>query len=101
MFPGDLVVVENPWEKDKLLVRRVTNISVSDSCPNKCSIWVASETLNGGIDSKVFGPIPMQSVLGRACYYFNNDQNHGPIMNNQLAHIQDQIYVSHAQSFFM
>lgn len=96
-----MVVVENPWESNKLLVRRVKNISSSESSPDKCLVWVSSETIHGGIDSKVFGPIPMQSVLGRACYYFNNDQNHGPITNNQLAHSQDALYVDHAESFFM
>ena len=74
MFPGDLVVVENPWESDKLLVRRVKAISSSGPSPSQCVVWVASETVNGGIDSKVFGPIPVQSVLGRACYYYNNDK---------------------------
>lgn len=73
MFPGDLVVVENPWESGKLLVRRVKSISSKGPSSDHCDVWVASETLNGGIDSKVFGPIPMQSVLGRACYYYNND----------------------------
>ena len=74
MFPGDLVVVENPWESGKLLVRRVKSISSSGPSPSQCVVWVASETVNGGIDSKVFGPIPVQSVLGRACYYYNNDK---------------------------
>ena len=25
-----------------------------------------------GIDSKAFGPIPVQSILARACYYYND-----------------------------
>ena len=28
--------------------------------------------LNGGIDSKMFGYIPIESILGRACYYYND-----------------------------
>lgn len=72
VFPGDLVVCENPWDQGKLLVRRVKSIGQSGAS-NTTLVWVASETLNGGIDSKVFGPIPVSSILGRAIYYYNND----------------------------
>ena len=71
VFPGDLVVCLNPWEEGKLLVRRVKQITqIGDSI----DAAVAWETVNGGIDSKVFGPIPVQSILARACYFYNDKQ---------------------------
>ena len=108
VFPGDLVVVENPNERNKLLIRRVKCISSSNSSENYC-VYLTSEN---EADVENFGPIPMHSVLGRACYYYNNDQvrisqlfidvqNHGPIENNHLSHLHDSIYVSHAESFFV
>lgn len=73
IFPGDLVVCENPWESGKLLVRRVKNVSQVGASSDSTVVWVASETPNGGIDSRVFGPLPVSSILGRAIYYYNND----------------------------
>ena len=70
MFPGDLVVVENPHERNKLLIRRVKCISSPNSSEN-CCVYLTSEN---EADVENFGPIPMHSVLGRACYYYNNDQ---------------------------
>ena len=69
---GDLVVCENPLDKGNLLVRRVRRIAQDVSNPEKAVVWVSSEMLNGGIDSKMFGYIPIESILGRACYYYND-----------------------------
>ena len=72
VFPGDLVVCENPWEKGKLLVRRVKQVTSDVTDVQKSVVWVSSETMNGGIDSKAFGYLPIESILGRACYYYNS-----------------------------
>ena len=72
IFPGDLVVCEHPWETGKLLVRRVRYVLQVGTTKKNSVVWVASETLHGGIDSRVFGPIPMSSILGRAIYYYNS-----------------------------
>lgn len=64
---------EHPWETGKLLVRRVKSVSQIGNTSDNSVVWVASETLNGGIDSRVFGPISMSSILGRAIYYYNSD----------------------------
>lgn len=64
----------NPWEEGKLLVRRVKRITQVGDSTDSAVAWVSSETANGGIDSKVFGPIPVQSILARACYYYNDKQ---------------------------
>ena len=63
---------ENPWEKGKLLVRRVKQITSDEKDVQKSVVWVSSETMNGGIDSKAFGYLPIESILGRACYYYNS-----------------------------
>ena len=72
VFPGDLVVCKNPWDQQKLLVRRIKNIGNYQQS-NDVYVWLTSETMNGGIDSKVFGPVPVSSILGRAIYYYNTD----------------------------
>ena len=64
----------NPWEEGKLLVRRVKQITQIGDSIDAAVAWVSSETVNGGIDSKVFGPIPVQSILARACYFYNDKQ---------------------------
>ena len=63
---------ENPWEQGKLLVRRVKSITQVGATSDQAVAWVSSETVNGGVDSKAFGPIPVQSILARACYYYND-----------------------------
>ncbi|KAK8826166.1 hypothetical protein WA538_001312, partial [Blastocystis sp. DL] len=97
VFPGDLVVVENPWEQGKLLVRRVKRIMQYGESSDSAVAWVSSETPNGGIDSKIFGPVPVQSILARACYFYNDQQNQGPIQNNEQSLPFDRIYISHGQ----
>ncbi|KAK8809130.1 peptidase-S24 family protein [Blastocystis sp. subtype 4] len=100
VFPGDLVVCLNPWEEGKLLVRRVKQITQIGDSIDAAVAWVSSETVNGGIDSKVFGPIPVQSILARACYFYNDKQNHGPIQNNEQSLPFDRVYISHGEHFF-
>ena len=68
------MVVENPWEQGKLLVRRVKRIMQYGESSDSAVAWVSSETPNGGIDSKIFGPVPVQSILARACYFYNDQQ---------------------------
>lgn len=68
------MVMENPWEQGKLLVRRVKRIMQYGESSDSVVAWVSSETPNGGIDSKIFGPVPVQSILARACYFYNDQQ---------------------------
>lgn len=68
------MICENPWEEGKLLVRRVKSITQVGATNDSAVAWVSSETVNGGIDSKAFGPIPVQSILARACYYYNDQE---------------------------
>ena len=54
------------------MVRRIKSITQVGATNDQAVAWVSSETVNGGIDSKAFGPIPVQSILARACYYYND-----------------------------
>lgn len=111
IFLGDLVVCENPLDKGNLLVRRVRRIAQDVSNPEKAVVWVSSEMLNGGIDSKMFGYIPIESILGRACYYYNDTivllvvffelQDHGPIENSEKSLVFDREYISQGEHFFL
>ena len=74
VFLGDLVVCENPWNRNRLLVRRVRRIISPEGEGQNPLVWVSSETMNGGVDSAVFGPISMDLIVGRAVYYFTNER---------------------------
>ena len=67
------MVFQHPWDEKKLLVRRVKSFYQAGSTKDSQLVGGASETLNGGIDSRTFGPIPVSSILARAIYYYNND----------------------------
>ena len=45
------MVFQHPWDEKKLLVRRVKSFYQAGSTKDSQLVWVASETLNGGIDS--------------------------------------------------
>ena len=76
------MVFQHPWDEKKLLVRRVKSFYQAGSTKDSQLVWVASETLNGGIDSRTFGPIPVSSILARAIYYYNNDYVRMPALPN-------------------
>ena len=76
------MVFQHPWDEKKLLVRRVKSFYQAGSTKDSQLVWVASETLNGGLDSRTFGPIPVSSILARAIYYYNNDYVRMPASPN-------------------
>jgi inner membrane protease subunit 1 len=100
IFDGDVVALNSPLSGPRdahhVIVRRVAALEgdemVSDDpeCEPfripKDHAWVLAdnETLEPkeAIDSRVFGPIPMQSILGRVIYAAHSATNHGYVENS-------------------
>ena len=62
--PGDLVVVRDPDHRSVLLVKRATQIGPSGA------VVVLGDNPNVSRDSRHFGPVPRELVVGRAFYRY-------------------------------
>ena len=61
---GDLVVVPDPRIRDRLLVKRVANLTQDGR------IELAGDTADHSTDSRVFGPVDPGSVVGRPWFRY-------------------------------
>jgi nickel-type superoxide dismutase maturation protease len=62
-LPGQLVVVPDPREPARLLVKRVTSVRGD-------LIEVRGDNEAASTDSRTFGPVPARSVRGRVVYRY-------------------------------
>lgn len=68
--PGDLVVVPDPRDGGRLVVKRA--VGVSDG-----GIVVRGDNPEASTDSRVFGPVPASSVRGRVVYRYHPPHTRG------------------------
>lgn len=60
---GDVVVVPDPREGGRLVVKRVVGTSVSD-------VIVRGDNPDASTDSRTFGPVARAGIHGRVCYRY-------------------------------
>ncbi|DBB11480.1 TPA: hypothetical protein ACH3X3_006889 [Trebouxia sp. C0006] len=106
LYTGDIVALQSPLSaQQQVLVRRLAAVEgeemVSDdpdleswSLPeNHC--WVLSETATfkpdapTDIDSRTFGPLPVENIIGRVIYQATSVTEHGPTSNTPEAMADD------------
>ncbi|XP_057781447.1 mitochondrial ATP-independent inner membrane protease subunit 2-like [Salvia miltiorrhiza] len=103
VFVGDLVVLKDPMNSDKYLVRRLAAIEGHEMAStdkkdepfvledNEC--WVLADNEDSkpkdSYDSRSFGPVTLSDIVGRAIYCLKNDVDHGPVNNSDLSAIVD------------
>jgi nickel-type superoxide dismutase maturation protease len=66
---GEIVVLTDPEEPDRWLVKRVAAVDARTQ-----SIEVRGDATDSARDSRRFGPVPAQSLIGRVyrCYFPND-----------------------------
>jgi mitochondrial inner membrane protease subunit 1 len=64
LHPGDLALVRDPRRPDRTMVKRVTAVG-EDS-----SIEVLGDNAPASTDSRHFGPVPADLVVGRVVYRY-------------------------------
>jgi nickel-type superoxide dismutase maturation protease len=69
---GDVVVVRDPRERDRLLLKRVATVSPE-------GVTVVGDHADHSTDSRQFGSIPHGDVLGRAAFRYAPITRLGPI----------------------
>jgi nickel-type superoxide dismutase maturation protease len=70
--PGDIVLARDPREPDRLVLKRVA--AVEDG---RCTLL--GDHPEASTDSRVFGPVPVEHVLGRAVFRYAPLARFGPI----------------------
>lgn len=97
IFSGDVVLLKNPYSSDNMLVRRVAAGPGEELIDDTNQImlvppqhvWVVADNENLDpllvIDSRKFGPLPMQNIVGRILYAASSRIDHGPVENSEPA----------------
>ncbi|KAG8389207.1 hypothetical protein BUALT_Bualt02G0204900 [Buddleja alternifolia] len=103
VYVGDVVVVKDPINTNKHLVRRLAAIegyemasTNKDDEPfvlDKDQCWVLADNENlkpkEAYDSRTFGPVTMGDIVGRVIYCLRNAVDHGPVNNSHFSTKRD------------
>jgi signal peptidase I len=63
--PGDVVAVSDPRQPARLLIKRVEAVDA----PSR-TLVLLGDNRSASTDSRVFGPVPSRSVVGRAVFRY-------------------------------
>ncbi|OMP03050.1 Peptidase S26A, signal peptidase I [Corchorus capsularis] len=97
IFVGDVVVLKDPDNSDNYLVRRLaategyemvsTDEKEEPFVLEKDQCWVLADNEKlkpqEAKDSRLFGPVSMADIVGRAIYCLQTAVDHGPVQNSQ------------------
>lgn len=100
---GDVVVHKDPTNLANLLVRRIAALqdwemasTDENDVPftlvkNQCWVLADNEKLNPkeAHDSRIFGPLYMPYIVGRAIYCLRSAVDHGPVKNSRISTRKD------------
>ncbi|KAL3620598.1 Mitochondrial ATP-independent inner membrane protease subunit 2 [Castilleja foliolosa] len=103
VYVGDVVVLKDPVDSDKYLVRRLAAIEGHEMASTdendesfvleRDQCWVVADNENlkpeESYDSRTFGPITMTDIVGRVIYCLRNAVDHGPVNNSHFSTGQD------------
>ncbi|KAG0581500.1 hypothetical protein KC19_4G257000 [Ceratodon purpureus] len=99
VFVGDVVMLKDPQNPERELVRRVAALEgeeMESSDPNDepfrldrgtCWVLCDNEELSpkDAIDSRSFGPLSLRNIIGRAIYHSRSPVDHGIVENSRDA----------------
>ncbi|CAN6890512.1 unnamed protein product, partial [Brassica oleracea] len=100
---GDAVVLKDPNETHKYLVRRLAALQGSEMVSSdekdkpfvlkKDQCWVVAENKEmkskEAYDSRSFGPVSLADIVGRAIYCMRTAVDHGPVSNSEFSMQKD------------
>ncbi|KAI3460960.1 hypothetical protein Pfo_017623 [Paulownia fortunei] len=103
VYVGDVVVLKDPMDSDKYLVRRLAAIEGYEMAStdendepfvlekNQCWVVADNEDLKPkeSYDSRTFGPVTMTDIVGRVIYCLRNAVDHGPVNNSHFSVSED------------
>ncbi|GER29685.1 peptidase S24/S26A/S26B/S26C family protein [Striga asiatica] len=100
---GDMVVLKDPINSGNYLVRRLAAIEGFEMAStdekdepfllenDQCWVLADNKDLNPkeAYDSRTFGPVTMENIVGRVIYCLRNAVDHGPVNNSHFSEIKD------------
>lgn len=103
VFVGDVVVMKDPEKLDNYLVRRLAATEGYEMVSKdekdepfvleKDQCWVLADNdklkPKEAKDSRLFGPVSMNDIIGRVLYCLRTAVDHGPIQNSQFSMQKD------------
>lgn len=103
VYVGDVVVLKDPLNVDKYLVRRLAAVEGFEMAStdekdepfvlekDQCWVLADNESLKPkeSYDSRTFGPVTMTNIVGRVIYCLRNAVDHGPVNNSHFSERQD------------
>jgi nickel-type superoxide dismutase maturation protease len=60
---GDIVVLRDPREPERLLIKRIDVVHGN-------SVEVVGDNVDGSTDSRIFGPVPNDLILGKVWFRY-------------------------------
>ncbi|KAL0390910.1 UNVERIFIED_CONTAM: hypothetical protein Scaly_0448100 [Sesamum calycinum] len=108
VYVGDVVVLKDPINSDKYLVRRLAAVEGYEMASTdendepfvleKDQCWVLADNENlkpkEAYDSRTFGPVTMSDIVGRVIYCLRNAVDHGP--KRRIWSVRVHLYLSPA-----
>lgn len=106
IYVNDVVVIMDPEDKRRKYVRRIAGLAGAtlnsdrtdepDLSVPQDHCWVVrdNETASDARDSRSFGPLAMENILGRVMYYIRSATDHGKVENSFYAMLSDSIVLS-------
>uniref|UniRef100_A0A7S0T6I0 Peptidase S26 domain-containing protein n=1 Tax=Erythrolobus madagascarensis TaxID=708628 RepID=A0A7S0T6I0_9RHOD len=95
VFNDDVVVVVDPEDDRRKYVRRITAMPGEEMVSKKAEeppfvipdnhCWVMCDNLNGKPDSRWFGPLALDKIIGRVLYAARNATDHARVRNSDAA----------------
>ncbi|CAK9199579.1 unnamed protein product [Sphagnum troendelagicum] len=99
VFVGDVVMLKDPDDPERELVRRVAALEGDEMVssndddegfklePGTCWVLCDNEGISPkeAVDSRTFGPLRMSNIIGRAIYYSRSAVEHGFVQNSDEA----------------
>ncbi|KAL1539663.1 hypothetical protein AAHA92_24116 [Salvia divinorum] len=100
---GDVVVMKDPEDSANYLIRRLAAIEGYEMASkdaddesfvlDKDQCWVLADNdklkAKEAYDSRIFGPVTMTNIVGRAIYCLRNAVDHGPVKNSEYSTTTD------------
>ena len=77
--PGELVVVRDPKEPERWLVKRVGEPRADPDGGEERSVWLLSDQSEAGRDSRQFGAVPLPLIVGRVYARYLPPERRGPL----------------------
>ncbi|XP_050208062.1 uncharacterized protein LOC126657425 [Mercurialis annua] len=103
VFVGDVVLLKDPDNTDKLMVRRLAGVEGYEMGStdekdepfvlenDQCWVLADNEKLKPkeANDSRTFGPVPTSNIVGRVIYCLRTAVDHGPVQNSHFSMHKD------------